>query len=55
IPTALMSQLKIGGRLVIPVGDQEQIMTLLVRTNETRFEKQEFGTFRFVPLLEDKA
>jgi protein-L-isoaspartate(D-aspartate) O-methyltransferase len=35
VPQALMSQLKIGGRLVIPVGENEQIMTLLVRKNET--------------------
>ncbi|MES2863961.1 MAG: protein-L-isoaspartate(D-aspartate) O-methyltransferase [Bacteroidota bacterium] len=54
IPQALLSQLKIGGRLVIPVGDDIQIMTLLVRKNETQFEKTEFGDFRFVPLLENK-
>lgn len=54
IPPALMSQLKIGGRLVIPVGEDEQIMTLLIRKSELQFEKHEFGSFRFVPLLENK-
>lgn len=54
IPQPLMAQLKIGGRLVIPLGEDVQIMTLLIRINETQFEKHELGEFRFVPLLEDK-
>ncbi|APA00443.1 MULTISPECIES: protein-L-isoaspartate(D-aspartate) O-methyltransferase [Flavobacterium] len=54
IPKPLMAQLKIGGRLVIPLGEEIQIMTLLIRKNETQFEKHELGEFRFVPLLEDK-
>ncbi len=54
VPKALMSQLKIGGRLVIPLGIDEQIMTLYIRKSEKKFEKKEFGSFRFVPLLEDK-
>ncbi|MEO8254194.1 MAG: protein-L-isoaspartate(D-aspartate) O-methyltransferase [Flavobacterium sp.] len=54
IPKPLMAQLKIGGRLVIPLGEDVQVMTLLIRKNETQFEKHELGEFRFVPLLEDK-
>ena len=54
VPKPLMSQLKIGGRLVIPVGDSIQVMTLFIRKGPKDFEKHEFGEFRFVPLLEDK-
>lgn len=54
IPKPLMAQLRIGGRLVIPLGNDSQVMTLLIRKNETQFEKHEFGEFRFVPLLENK-
>jgi protein-L-isoaspartate(D-aspartate) O-methyltransferase len=55
IPQALMAQLKIGGKLVIPLGEENQIMTVLIRKNETQFEKQECGEFKFVPLLENKS
>jgi len=54
VPKPLMAQLKVGGRLVIPVGIDEQIMTLFIRKSATEFEKKEFGSFRFVPLLENK-
>ena len=54
VPKPLLAQLAIGGRLVIPVGDDVQIMTLFVRTSQKDFKKTEFGEFRFVPLLEDK-
>ncbi|WP_138433606.1 protein-L-isoaspartate(D-aspartate) O-methyltransferase [Winogradskyella algicola] len=54
VPKPLLSQLAIGGRLVIPVGDDVQVMTLFIRRGQKEFEKHEFGEFRFVPMLEDK-
>ena len=54
VPKPLLSQLKIGGRLVIPVGDVDQIMTLYIRKGAKEFEKHEQGNFKFVPLLENK-
>ncbi len=54
VPNPLLAQLKIGGKLLIPVGDKEQIMTLFVRTSEREFEKHELGDFKFVPMLKNK-
>jgi len=54
IPNDLLNQLKVGGIMVIPLGDAVQTMTLLKKTAENKFEKTEYGEFKFVPLLEDK-
>ena len=54
VPKTLLNQLKIGGRLVIPVGENIQVMTLYVRVSEKKFNMKEFGEFQFVPLLKEK-
>jgi len=54
VPKPLLAQLKVGGRLLIPVGDKTQIMTLFIRTSEKEFEKHELGDFAFVPMLEER-
>lgn len=54
VPNPLLAQLKIGGRLVIPVGDEVQIMTLFIRRSEKDFEKHELGEFKFVPMLKER-
>jgi protein-L-isoaspartate(D-aspartate) O-methyltransferase len=52
VPEDLKNQLKIGGRLVIPVGnDRRQIMKVLIRVSETEFKMEKHGSFVFVPLL----
>ena len=54
VPKALLGQLKIGAKFVIPVGDDVQVMTVFTRTSEKKFEKLEYGDFRFVPMLKEK-
>ena len=54
VPKPLLAQLKIGGILVIPVGDAQQIMHKYVRTGQKSFEKHELEACKFVPLLEKK-
>lgn len=56
VPEALLDQLKPGGILVIPVGpDDVQIMTTITRMADGTLVRREHGSFRFVPMLEDKA
>lgn len=54
VPNDLLNQLKVGGRMVIPLGDKIQIMTLIEKIADKKFEKTEYGEFKFVPLLEYK-
>jgi protein-L-isoaspartate(D-aspartate) O-methyltransferase len=56
VPEVLLKQLKIGGILVIPVGDEKtQKMITVLRIAENDFERFVLDTFRFVPLVGEKA
>ena len=56
IPAALKDQLKPGGMLVIPVGGgQTQVMKRITKQEDGTFIEEDFGYFRFVPMLHDKA
>jgi len=55
IPEKLLQQLKIGGKLVIPLGNSEsQRMTLVEKLSENEFRTTEHGSFIFVPLLKGR-
>jgi protein-L-isoaspartate(D-aspartate) O-methyltransferase len=52
LPTELLKQLKIGGKMVIPMGKtDEQILYRFTKISENEFEKEEFGAYKFVPML----
>jgi protein-L-isoaspartate(D-aspartate) O-methyltransferase len=52
IPEKLLRQLKVGGRLVVPLGDNiSQVMTLVIRSEEDKFDYSSHGSFVFVPML----
>ncbi len=52
VPEPLKQQLKVGGRLVIPVGNaKNQEMLLIIRTAEEEYKTEKCGNFTFVPLL----
>lgn len=58
IPRTLVQQLKIGGIMVIPVNHKSfgdvQVMTTVTKISENDIEVKEWGTFKFVPLLQNK-
>jgi protein-L-isoaspartate(D-aspartate) O-methyltransferase len=56
IPKELLKQLKIGGKLVIPLGDGDvQTMLRLTKLPNGEIAEETFGAFRFVPMLKNKA
>lgn len=56
IPDALIQQMKPGGILVAPVGKNEvQVMTRILKISDNEVVTEHHGSFRFVPMLTDKA
>ena len=54
VPDELKYQLTVGGRMVIPVGEQDvQQMKVIVRLEEEVFEEKTYGNFKFVPMLKN--
>ncbi len=55
IPEELKKQLKVGGRMVIPVGEINGVQTMLTldKKSENEFEIAEHGSFQFVPMLDN--
>lgn len=51
IPKELLKQLKIGGHMIIPLGDKEATMLRITKKSDYQFTKKEFGSCRFVPML----
>lgn len=52
LPTELLKQLKVGGTMVIPLGPtDEQVLYRFTKVSQTEFEKEEFGAYKFVPML----
>jgi protein-L-isoaspartate(D-aspartate) O-methyltransferase len=55
VPQLLLSQLSVGGMMVIPIGESDsQIMTRITKTSEHNFYYEEFDNFKFVPFLSGK-
>jgi len=56
ISKELISQIKNGGKIIAPVGDlKSQTMTRFTKLESGDLIKEEFGSFKFVPLLGKKG
>ncbi len=51
VPSALLSQLRLGGKLIIPVGEGIQDLFLIKRTGEDQYKTKRFPGFMFVPFV----
>ncbi|MFT6982189.1 MAG: protein-L-isoaspartate(D-aspartate) O-methyltransferase [Crocinitomicaceae bacterium] len=56
IPEELINQMKIGGVMIIPIGEGvEQQMKKIIKVSDSEITVEDFGVFKFVPMLENKV
>lgn len=56
VPEDLIQQLSVGGRLIVPVGDQKvQTMTRITRVSEDEYKQEQLKQYKFVPLIGEKG
>lgn len=55
VPDVLLDQLLPGGVMVIPVGEDSQIMKRLTKIDDNNYEEETYGDFLFVPMLKEKV
>lgn len=56
VPEDLVEQLNIGGRLIVPVGNQKsQVMVRITRVSENEYDEERLQHFKFVPLIGEKG
>lgn len=54
VPTELLKQLKVGGLMVVPIGDLDQQVMCRITKTEDGYTEEKFGNFTFVPMLEGR-
>lgn len=55
LPPKLFDQLKIGGFIIIPIGNESQTMKKIIKTDEKNYQEETYGNFDFVPMLKDTS
>lgn len=54
LPKTLINQLKVGGVMVAPIGEDTQIMYRIQKISDTEIDVQSYGEFKFVPMLKER-
>ncbi|MBP3254595.1 MAG: protein-L-isoaspartate(D-aspartate) O-methyltransferase [Bacteroidales bacterium] len=55
VPQNLINQLKTGGMMVIPVGENSHTMYRITKVSDHELKSETFGDYKFVPMLKNKC